>query len=118
MPDAAYAGLLNGGWRDLSYEYFRDGVLVHWMVKGGEGEPTVAILKYEPGASVPFHRHAGLETIIVLDGAQSDEHGEYAAGALVLNAAGTEHSVWSEDGCVVLIQWDQPVIILGERKRV
>ena len=117
MPDAAYAGLLNGGWRDLSYEYFRDDILVHWVVNGGEGEPTVAILKYEPGASVPLHRHAGLETIMVLDGAQSDEHGEYAAGALVLNAAGTEHSVWSEDGCVVLIQWDLPVIILGERKR-
>lgn len=116
MPDAAYAGLLNGGWRDLSYEYFRDGVLVHWMVKGGEGEPTVAILKYGPGASVPLHRHAGLETIMVLDGAQSDEQGKYATGALILNAAGTEHSVWSEDGCVVLIQWDLPVVILGKGK--
>lgn len=117
MLDAAYAGLLNGGWRDLSYEYFRDGILVHWVVKGSDGKPTVAILKYEPGASVPLHRHAGLETIIVLDGAQSDEHGKYAAGALVLNAAGTEHSVWSEDGCVVLIQWDLPVVILGKGKR-
>ena len=68
MPDARYGNLLIGGWRDLSYEHFRDGVLVHWVVKGGQGEPTVAVLKYEPGASVPLHRHAGLETIMVLDG--------------------------------------------------
>ena len=114
MRNAAYAGLLSGGWRDLSYEYFRDGVLVHWVMKGDESKPTVAILKYEPGASVPLHRHGGLETIIVLDGTQSDEHGKYAAGTLVLNAAGTEHLVWSEDGCVVLIQWDLPVVILGK----
>ena len=116
MPEARYGNLLIGGWHDLSYEHFRDGVLVHWVVKGGEGEPTVAVLKYEPGASVPFHRHAGLETIMVLDGSQYDENGTYEAGALVLNAVGTEHSVCSKEGCAVLIQWDLPVIILGGEK--
>jgi anti-sigma factor ChrR (cupin superfamily) len=63
---------------------------------------------------VPRHRHAGLETIVVLDGSQSDENGDYPAGTLVLNPAGTEHSVWSTRGCVVLIQWNLPVIMLGE----
>jgi anti-sigma factor ChrR (cupin superfamily) len=116
MHNVTLAGLLNGGWRSLTYEHFRDGVQVHWLTRGGEGEPSVAILKYQPGASVPFHRHAGLETIMVLDGTQSDEDGSYEAGALVLNAKGTEHSVWTKDGCVVLIQWDLPVIILGEGK--
>ena len=33
---------------------------------------------------------------------------------VVLNPVGTEHSVWTKDGCVVLIQWDLPVIILAE----
>ncbi|TIU05986.1 MAG: allophanate hydrolase, partial [Mesorhizobium sp.] len=28
----------------------------------------------------------------------------------------TEHSVWTKDGCVVLIQWNLPVIILDETK--
>ena len=98
MPDHAYAGLLHGGWRVLPYEYFRDRISVHWLVRGNEGEPCVAVLKYEPGASVPRHRHAGLETIMVLDGIQSDENGDYVTGSLVLNAVGTEHSVWSKDG--------------------
>ena len=35
-------------------------------------------------------------------------------GSVVLNPVGTEHSVWTKEGCVVLIQWELPVIILGE----
>jgi len=27
----------------------------------------------------------------------------------VLNPKGSEHEVWSEDGCTVLIQWERPV---------
>ena len=49
-----------------------------------------------------------------LQGVQSDEAGDYGAGSLVVNAMGTEHSVWSDTGCVVLIQWDRPVRILEE----
>ncbi len=74
----------------------------------------MALLKYEPCASVPRHRHEGLETILVLEGIQSDETGDYAKGSYIVNAAGTEHSVWSDEGCVVLIQWDRPVKILEE----
>ena len=47
---------------------------------------------------MPRHRHAGLETIVVLEGVQSDENGDYAAGAVVLNPQGSEHSVWSRGG--------------------
>ncbi len=116
MPNISCAGLAEKGWRDRPFEYFRDGISVQWLLKGGDDEPSVAILKYEPGATVPRHRHAGLETIVVLEGIQSDENGDYAAGAVVLNAVGSEHSVWSEAGCVVLIQWNLPVVILREEK--
>ncbi len=111
LPD-----LVNGGWRKLQFEFFRQGIEVHWLIKGGASDPSVAVLNYEPGSAVPRHRHAGLETIVILDGVQSDESGDYAAGAVVLNEIGSEHSVWSKEGCVVLIQWNLPVIILGEKK--
>ena len=116
MPNIKSPDLLNGGWRKLAFAHFRDGIEAHWLVKGGAADPTVAVLKYEPGAKVPRHRHAGLETIMVLYGVQSDEAGDYAAGSLVINATGSEHSVWSKNGCVVLIQWNLPVIILGDDK--
>ncbi len=114
MPNLAYHGLASGGWRDLAYQPFRDGITVHWLAQGGEDEPAMAVLAYQPGASVPRHRHPGGETILVLEGTQSDENGDYGAGTLILNPPGTEHSVWSAQGCVVLIRWDRPVIMIGE----
>jgi anti-sigma factor ChrR (cupin superfamily) len=114
LPKRSYADLMAGGWRGLAYEPFRPGIEVAWLIRGAEGEPSVAVLAYAPGASVPRHRHAGLETILVLDGVQSDDTGDYGTGALVFNVPGTEHAVWTAQGCVVLIQWDRPVVILGE----
>ena len=105
---AAFHGLA-AGWRDLPFERFRDGVDIHWL---RQGSPGVALLRYAPGASVPMHEHTGLETIWVLDGAQCDERGCYGTGALVLNPEGSAHSVWSDTGCTVLIQWERPVRIL------
>lgn len=98
--------LAAGGWRDATYQPFRDGVDISPILTG---EPAVALLRYAPGAGVPRHRHTGLETIMVLDGVQSDDHGDYPAGALILNPEGTEHRVWSDTGCVVLIQWNRAV---------
>jgi anti-sigma factor ChrR (cupin superfamily) len=113
MANLAFVSILDGGWRDLPFDHFRDGIEAHWLRKGSDVEPSVAILKYQPGANVPRHRHVGLETIVVLEGIQSDENGDYEAGTVVLNPVGTEHSVWTKDGCVVLIHWALPVIILG-----
>jgi anti-sigma factor ChrR (cupin superfamily) len=114
MADRCYADLLEGGWRALAFSPFREGVEICWLQKGDSADdPSLALLRYAPGSSVPRHRHAGLETVVVLDGAQNDEAGEYRAGAVVLNAERSEHSVWSPEGCVVLIHWTKPVVILG-----
>ncbi|WP_160004087.1 cupin domain-containing protein [Rhizobium sp. 18055] len=114
MPETTRELLTSGGWKELSFGPFRKDVTIHWIKPFDGDQPGVALLKYEPGASVPRHRHEGLETILVLDGVQSDETGDYAVGSYIVNAIGTEHSVWSDSGCVVLIQWDRPVTILEE----
>lgn len=103
---AEFKALLPDGWASLTFEPFRDGVEICHLWRGG---PDVALLRYAKGASVPRHRHTGLETILVLDGTQSDDNGTYAAGTLTFNPAGSEHRVWSETGCTVLIQWEKPV---------
>jgi len=101
--------LVSGGWSTLEFEFFRERVEICRLV---EGEPELALLRYAPGASVPRHRHVGLETILVLEGTQSDENGTYEAGSLMVNPVDSVHSVWSNDGCVVLIQWDKPVVFV------
>lgn len=112
MPDPrSIAGLLPQGFADLPFAPFSAGVEIHrlWSNEAPDSGPELALLRYEPGASVPRHRHPGMETILVLSGSQSDERGRYPVGTLVVNPAGSEHSVWSQDGCVVLIQWEKPV---------
>ena len=103
--------LLNGGWKDLPFQPFKEGVEIYSIV---QGEPALALLKYAPGASVPHHFHTDLETIFILAGSQSDDSGTYRAGTLIANPKGSSHSVHSDQGCVVLIQWTKPVQFLPQ----
>jgi hypothetical protein len=75
------------------------------MVLARELTGDVALLRYAPAASMPRHRHLGLEAILVLSGTQSDEMGTQAIRSLVFDQAGSVHPVWSDPLCVVLIQW-------------
>ncbi len=109
----AIADLLQGGWRTADFGPFREGVEM-CLIGGDADGASVALLRYQPGASVPMHEHTGLETVIVLDGSQSDERGRYHSGTMSINPAGTRHSVWSEEGCVVLIHWESPVRIIDQ----
>jgi anti-sigma factor ChrR (cupin superfamily) len=97
----------------LAFEPFRPGVELARLYQASPEGFSAALLRYAPGARVPRHRHHGFEHIFVLSGSQADEQGLYGAGALIVHAAGTEHSVTSEEGCLVLAIWEQPVEILG-----
>jgi anti-sigma factor ChrR (cupin superfamily) len=85
-------------------------VEIHVIYEGGPDDPAAAFLRYQPGASLPRHRHVGREHIFVLAGAQEDERGRYEAGALVVNPPESTHAVSSPDGCLVLVLWDRPVV--------
>ena len=98
--------LANEGWKNQVFIPFRKGIEICWL---HETSPQLALLKYQAGASVPRHRHTGLEIVQMLEGEQSDERGTYRVGDVVLNPIGTEHSVWSETGCVALLMWGSPV---------
>lgn len=92
--------------QQLEFEHFRKGVTVHWI---RHEFPQLALLKYERGATVPVHLHTGLETIFVLSGDQTDERGTITKGDFAINVPGSQHSVSSEHGCLVLLQWERPV---------
>jgi anti-sigma factor ChrR (cupin superfamily) len=92
------------GWEPL-----REGVEIKRLAGQPDFGPSVALLRYLPGAHVPTHVHRGFELIYVVSGEQSDERGTYPAGSVVTNHDGDEHTVRSEQGCVVLIVWEKPV---------
>lgn len=97
----------------LSWQPFRKGIEVHWLYQIENGA-RAAFLRYEPGASAPKHEHLGYEHILVLEGSQSDEEGEYSKGNLVVKKPGSVHSVHSSKGCVVLLIWEKPVKFLED----
>lgn len=101
--------LIGGAWKTLDFEPFKPGITAHWLLTG---EPGIAILWYEPGAEAPLHLHVDVETILVLDGSQSDDFGTYEKGDYVINPKGSQHRVWSDEGCVVLLTYTKPVRFL------
>ena len=95
----------------LTWQPFRPGVEIHRLYGDGQQGPAAALLRYEPGASVPEHTHQGYEHIFVLSGSQRDQQGVYPTGSLVINPPGSGHAVVSDQGCMVLIIWEKPVAI-------
>jgi anti-sigma factor ChrR (cupin superfamily) len=50
--------------------------------------------------------------VVVISGSQADAQGLIKAGDIALNAPGTEHEVFSEEGCIVLLVWElQPIML-------
>lgn len=92
----------------LSWHPFYPGVDIHYLYHTESGG-AAALLRYQPGASVPAHYHAGHEHIFVLAGSQTDENRTYTKGAVVINPPDTKHNVTSQEGCVVLVIWEKPV---------
>jgi anti-sigma factor ChrR (cupin superfamily) len=77
-----------------------------------DGGPAAAVLRYQPGAKAPRHRHVGWERVVVISGSQADAQGLIKAGDVALNAPGTEHEVFSAEGCLVLLVWERQPIML------
>jgi predicted ChrR family anti-sigma factor len=115
MADAPGARILlnifSAAYSASSYDWrpLRAGVDVAMLYGGGNDDPAAALLRYAPGAQVPLHEHRGYEHILILRGSQSDEHGEYGPGELIISPPGTRHSVTSKDGCLALAIWETPV---------
>jgi anti-sigma factor ChrR (cupin superfamily) len=76
---------------------------VFWKVlwQGGDGHKAI-LMRYEPGAVIPRHRHLGDEQIWVLEGSVADDTGVCTAGNYARRPPGCVHSVKSETGALVL----------------
>lgn len=77
---------------------------VFWKVlwEDGDGRHKAILMRYEPGAVIPRHRHLGDEQIFVLEGSVADDTGVCAAGRYARRPPGCVHTVRSETGALVL----------------
>jgi len=95
--------------QDLPWQPFREGIDIYRLYGDGKEGSAAALLRYQPGAVVPKHEHQGFEHIFVLSGSQTDQSGEHEAGTLAINPPGSNHTVVSKAGCIVLAVWEKPI---------
>jgi len=65
-------------------------------------ERRALLARFEPGATLPRHRHVGDELIFILEGANADESGVVATGNVSYRPNGCVHSVTTKNGATVL----------------
>lgn len=71
-----------------------------WEDKAGERRAILA--RFEPGATLPPHRHVGDELIFLIEGANADESGVVATGNMNYRPNGCIHTVTTTNGATVL----------------
>ena len=79
-----------------------------------KGESTV-LVKLEPGAHLPFHKHPELEQAYVLEGSMYDHDGMCSAGEYVWRHAGSLHENRSDTGAVVLAVYRKQNIFVNNK---
>jgi anti-sigma factor ChrR (cupin superfamily) len=83
------------------------GVFVKMLYQAAGGRQTT-LVRMEPGARLPAHRHVGVEQSYVIEGSLVDDDGTCSAGHFVWRRAGSVHEAWSPDGCIVLGVFETP----------
>jgi anti-sigma factor ChrR (cupin superfamily) len=94
-PTSVYVTTADRQWQER-----RPGV--HWKVLWEEGDRKAVLMRYDPGATIPRHRHTGDEQIFVLEGSVSDDTGTCSRGDYARRPPGCVHRVWSRAGALVL----------------
>lgn len=102
-------------WAKLTEEAVNtDGILVKVMrYDEKQQRPTTFLLRFEPGASYPYHNHPAGEELLVLEGSCILEETVLQAGDYLYTPAGFRHSVRSETGCTLLLIVPEEVEIIG-----
>jgi putative transcriptional regulator len=93
-------------WRPLA-----PGVWHHGLALSPGVEGDLRLFKVAAGCRIPMHGHGGMEITVVLDGAFSDETGEYHRGDVLDLDEETAHEPLADKelGCICLIGSERPI---------
>ena len=87
---------------DLPWIETRPGVRQKRFWEDKAGERRALLVRFEPGATLPPHRHVGDELIFLIEGANADESGVVATGNMNYRPNGCVHTVTTQNGATVL----------------
>lgn len=87
---------------ELPWVETRPGVRQKRIWEDKVGERRAILARFEPGATLPPHRHVGDELIFIIEGANADESGAVATGNMNYRPNGCVHTVTTKNGATVL----------------
>jgi anti-sigma factor ChrR (cupin superfamily) len=87
---------------DLAWVETRPGVRQKRIREDKLNERRAILARFEPGATLPRHRHIGDELIFLIEGANADESGVVATGNVNYRPNGCVHTVTTKNGATVL----------------
>lgn len=65
------------------------------------GRERTELLRFAPGARDPLRQRDGGEELLVLEGEIEDAEGRFPAGSWTRRPVGSQHAVWSAQGCLI-----------------
>ncbi len=87
---------------ELPWIEARPGVRQKRIWEDKVNERRAILARFEPGATLPRHRHVGDELIFLIEGANADESGVVTAGNMNYRPNGCVHTVTTNNGATVL----------------
>jgi anti-sigma factor ChrR (cupin superfamily) len=85
-----------------------DGISIKVLYEDkAKGEMT-CFLKWEPGATLPMHKHPEIEQSYVIEGSFYDHDGICRAGEFVWRRVGSFHETHSAEGAIILAIYRKP----------
>lgn len=87
---------------DMEWQPTRfDKVSIKVLYEDRERGEMTCLLKLEPGAHIPFHKHPEIEQSLVLEGSVEDHDGVAKAGDYIWRVPGSMHENFSPEGAIV-----------------
>jgi anti-sigma factor ChrR (cupin superfamily) len=86
------------------------GVTIKVLYEDKEKGELTCLLRWEPGATLPMHKHPTIEQSFVLEGSFYDHDGICRAGEYVWRKPGSFHETHSDEGAVILAVYRKPNI--------
>jgi quercetin dioxygenase-like cupin family protein len=93
-------------WKPSQFEGIEIKVLYEDKARG----EMTCLLRWQPGTTLPFHKHPEIEQSYVLEGSFEDHDGICRAGEFVWRRPGSMHETHSAEGCTILAIYRKPNI--------
>lgn len=104
MGGSVYVKPQDIAWEPTQFEGISIKVLYEDKPKG----EMTCLLKWEPGATLPMHKHPEIEQTFVIEGSFYDHDGICRAGEFVWRRVGSFHETHSDEGAVILAVYRKP----------